>query len=136
MRRALISSPAIVSCLLFIVIVIGNVTIVVSQSTVTGEWRTSTNRDRGPRHPRDGEDTDAPDIGELSRKGDVNIQFERWSGKSNHNSIGTNFTYSELGVTEQQIKGSGPVSFRLDREAGAINGQGTCANYATRLSER
>jgi len=128
MRRALISLTAVVSCLLFIVIVIGNVTIVVSQSTLTGEWRTSSNRDRGPRHPKDGEDTDAPDIGELSHKGDVNIQFERWSGKNNHNSFGSNFTYAELGVTEQQIKGSGPVSFKLNREAGTVDAQGTCAN--------
>jgi len=130
MRRALISISAAASCLLFIVIVIGSITIV-AQSPITGDWRIEPRSERTSRHPKAGEDTDAPDTPDAwdaNRKGDLNVQFDHWRGGSGHNSIGSNFTYAELGLTAQQVQNGGPVRFRLAREAGTVDGEGTCAS--------
>jgi len=114
MRKALITLAATASCLLFIVIVIGSVTIV-AQSTLTGDWRADARRERTDKN---GVTT------QRDTKGKLNVQFERWRGPNSHNSTGMDFTLAELGLTEQQVQ-NGKVSFRLAREAGTVDAEGT-----------
>lgn len=116
MRRGLITVASAASCLLFIVIVIGSITIV-AQSTITGEWRADARPDRGERS-----DKDSP--WNADRAGKINVQFERWKGSNSHNSMGQNYSLAELGLTEQQVQ-NGKVSFRLEREAGTITAEGS-----------
>ncbi|MBV9241532.1 MAG: hypothetical protein JO314_05950 [Acidobacteria bacterium] len=113
MRKTLLTLAAAASCLLFIVIVIGSLTIV-AQSTITGEWHGSVRTDKP--------DRDQP-WKELM-KGRVNIEFDRWRNGNNHSSIGMDFSPSELGLTDQQVQ-NGNVAFRLVREAGTVDAQGT-----------
>jgi len=116
MRKALVSVAAAASCLLFIIITIGHITIV-AQSTITGEWRADARPDRGHKQTDTSEE-------EKSRAGKVNVQFERWSAPNSHNSIGQDYSLVDLGLTEQQVQ-NGKVSFRLAREAGTIDAEGS-----------
>ena len=91
--------------LAFIIFVIGSY-VIVAQSVVTGDWTAST------------KDEDA---------GKINLSFERRrdNGKSQH---GSSFNYSDLqGLTREQAQ-NGKVSFRLVREAGTIECEGTFVN--------
>jgi len=116
MRKALISVAAAASCLLFIIIVIGSITIV-AQSTITGEWHADARSDRGDKSEKE-------KSWKADRAGKINVQFERWSGPNNHNSIGQDYSLAELGLTEQQVQ-NGKVSFRLAREAGTVDAEGS-----------
>ncbi|MFL6373901.1 MAG: hypothetical protein ACJ73D_04455, partial [Pyrinomonadaceae bacterium] len=118
MRRALFAVAAAASCFLFIIIVIGSLTIV-AQSTITGEWHADARPDRGE---KDTGKRDKP--WKQDTAGKINVQFERWSGKNNHNSIGENYSLAEVGLTEQQVQ-NGKVAFRLTREAGTVDAQGS-----------
>jgi hypothetical protein len=114
MRKALISLVAAASCVLFIVIVIGSVTII-AQSTITGEWKADARRQR----------TDKDGVTTQRDRGDrINVQFERERDGDHHNSTGMDYSLSELGLTEQQVQ-NGKVSFRLVREAGTVDADGT-----------
>jgi len=131
MRKALIYITAGLSCLLFIVICIGSITIV-AQTPITGEWRIESRSHRPDRparpHRADNDDEDEPGMPREDMSGKVNIQFEHWRAGNGHNSIGQNYSYAELGLTEQQVQSGGPVRFRLAREAGTVDGEGTCAS--------
>ena len=81
-----------------------------SAQSLTGEWKGSLVKD----------------------KSKVNLNFAlrretdgdtRW----NH-TIGHTFEFSEVGLTREQVVNGGPVSFRLTREAGTIEGEGTFLN--------
>ena len=50
------------------------------------------------------------------------------SGPNSHNSIGQDYSLAELGLTEEQVQ-NGNVSFRLAREAGTVEAQGSFSDY-------
>src|SRR5919106_2721457 len=81
-----------------------------SAQTLTGEWKGSLVKD----------------------KSKVNLNFamrrETDGDKKWNHTIGHTFEFSELGLTREQVINGGPVSFRLTREAGTIEGEGTFLN--------
>lgn len=78
-----------------------------AQSTVTGTWRASTKSEK-------------PDK--------IHISFERNKENGGRNQHGSSFSYSDLqGLTPDQTQ-NGNVSFRLIREAGTIEAEGTFTN--------
>jgi hypothetical protein len=88
--------------LAFIIFVIGSY-VIVAQNAVTGEWTAST---------------------KTEESGKINLSFERrrQNGRSNQ---GQTFEFSDLqGLTREQAQ-NGKVSFRLVREAGTIECEGT-----------
>lgn len=87
----------------FIVIVVGSY-VIVAQSPITGTWNANT-----------GEDKD----------GKIHISFERRSEKGGRNQMGQSYEYSDLqGLSASQTQ-NGRVSFRLVREAGTIDCEGS-----------
>jgi hypothetical protein len=89
-----------------IVIVIGSY-VIVAQTAVTGDWKAETKNDE-------------PDK--------INLSFERRTEKGGHYQNGSTFEFSDLqGLTREQAQ-NGNVSFRLAREAGTIECQGTFTN--------
>ena len=82
----------------------------VSAQSLTGEWKGSLVKDKS--------------------KINLNFQMRRESDgekKWNH-TIGHTFEFAELGLTREQVLNGGPVSFRIMREAGTIEGEGTFQN--------
>ena len=81
-----------------------------SAQSLTGEWKGSLVKD----------------------KSKVNLNFalrrETDGDKKWHQTIGHTFEFSELGLNREQVLNGGPVSFRLVREAGTIEGEGTFQN--------
>jgi hypothetical protein len=107
LKRAALS----LSSLMFIIIVIGSV-VIVAQETVTGTWTADTRIGKYK-----GQDTE--DAGRIQ----LNFTRKRDSGKSQH---GSSFDYSDLqGLTRQQAMSDGQVRFRLVREAGTVECEGT-----------
>jgi len=97
---------------------------VVAQN-LTGEWTANTRQWKEPKHKAD-EDDEA----KVSDPNKIHLSFtRRTSENGGKNQHGSSFLYSELeGLTRQQAESGGPVSFRLVREAGIIECQGTFAN--------
>ncbi len=88
----------------FIIIVIGKL-VIVAQTPITGEWKSDARSEKND-------------------SGKIHLSFERRTdnGRNQH---GSSFAYSELqGLTQEQSR-SGRVSFRLVREAGVIECEGT-----------
>ncbi|MEJ7622410.1 MAG: hypothetical protein WKF34_00300 [Pyrinomonadaceae bacterium] len=105
--------------LLFIIIIIGKL-VIIAQEPITGEWRTD---DWSTKKAIDS----APEWINLGQGKDIHLTFERRlpNGKNSH---GSNFSFSELqGLTREQAQ-NGSVSFRLVREAGTVECQGTFTN--------
>ena len=121
MRKSLVSVAAAASCLLFIIITIGHITIV-AQSTITGDWHADARPNRNDRASSDKKDSDE-NFG-ISRKGDLNVQFEYRRSGTSHNSFGSDYTFADLGLSPQQVQ-NGRVSFRLSREAGTVDAEGS-----------
>ncbi len=95
--------------ILFIVIVIGSY-VIVAQTTVTGEWRTENWSDK----KRD--------------NNKIQLNFERRSERGRRSQNGSSFTFDELqGLTREQTQ-NGQVNFRLVREAGVVDCEGTFVN--------
>jgi hypothetical protein len=93
--------------LVFIIIVVGSV-VIVAQQPITGTWTANTREEKS---------------------GKININFERrvGTGEGRHQT-GESFDYSDLeGLTVGQTQ-NGKVSFRLVREAGTIQCDGTFTN--------
>jgi predicted metallopeptidase len=89
--------------------VIGNV-VIVAQSAITGTWKSDNYSDK-----KDRED------------GKIHLSFERRTdnGRNQH---GSSISYADLqGLTREQTQ-NGKVSFRLVREAGTVECEGTFAN--------
>jgi hypothetical protein len=87
----------------FIIIVIGSY-VIVAQSSVSGEWRAETR----------GEDT-----------GKIQFSFERTTASGHQNQSGFPIAFEELqGLSRDQIQ-NGKVAFRLVREAGTIECEGS-----------
>ena len=91
-------------------IALGVIGLRTSAQTLTGEWKGSLVKDKS--------------------KVNLNFAMRRETDgdkKWNHN-IGHTFEFSELGLNREQVVNGGPVSFRLTREAGTIEGEGTFQN--------
>lgn len=91
----------------FIVIVIGSY-VIVAQNAVTGTWKANA------------------DVGEHGKPGEIHLSFERRSEKGGTSQQGNNYAYSDLQGLSPNANGQ--VSFRLVREAGTIECEGTFAN--------
>jgi hypothetical protein len=79
---------------------------VAAQNILTGDWHGSVTKDGSK----------------------INLNFERRTddGVNRHNSnFGHTFEFSEVGLTKEQVQNGGAVTFRLAREAGTIDAQGT-----------
>ena len=106
MRKNLIKSAMGFTSLAFIIIVIGSY-VIAAQTAVTGEWTAKT---------------------EDQKEGKIYISFERRMERGGRNQNGQNYDYSDLqGLNRQQAQ-NGKVSFRLVREAGTIDCEGTFQN--------
>lgn len=94
--------------LAFIIIVIGKY-VIVAQSTVAGDWR-------------------ADIRSEKAESSKIHISFERQIEKG-RNQYGRSYRFDELqGLTHDQAVNGGKVTFRLVREAGTIECDGTFAS--------
>ena len=78
---------------------------VAAQNTITGEWHGSIVKDGSK----------------------LNLNFERRTDNG-HNNFGHTFEFSEVGLTKEQVQNGGPVTFRLTREAGSIDAEGSFQN--------
>ncbi|HEX6190702.1 MAG TPA: hypothetical protein VFZ40_21805 [Pyrinomonadaceae bacterium] len=91
-------------------IAVGVIGLSASAQSLTGEWKGSLVKD----------------------KSKVNLNFamrrETDGDKKWNHTIGHTFEFSELGLNREQVLNGGPVSFRLTREAGTIEGEGTFQN--------
>jgi hypothetical protein len=80
---------------------------VLAQSVLTGDWTAS--------------------LGEDHSK--INLNFQRRSEKSGKHQIGQNYDFSDLqGLTREQVANGGAVKFRISREAGTIECEGSFQN--------
>ena len=101
----------------FIIIVIGKY-VIVAQEPVTGEWRTDT---WSQKHDKEGKEKQV-----RVEDGKIHLSFQRTTGNG-RNSHGSSYTLDELGLTAGQVQ-NGRVSFRLVREAGTVEAEGTFVN--------
>ncbi len=104
MRTSVKGLIAALAGVAFIVIVIGSY-VIVAQTVVTGEWKADTRQEKD---------------------GKIYLSFERHSDKGYKNQNGSNYDYSDLEGLSRDA--NGPVSFRLVREAGTIECQGSFAD--------
>ncbi|HVQ39608.1 MAG TPA: hypothetical protein VMS31_18865 [Pyrinomonadaceae bacterium] len=58
----------------------------------------------------------------------LNLNFDRRSEKSGKHQMGQTYDFAELGLTREQVLGSGAVRFSLVREAGTIDCEGSFQN--------
>lgn len=89
----------------FIIIVIGNIVIVAQTS---GTWKANAEREKGR---------------------EIHISFSRQTERNGKNSFGSSFKFEDLrGLSERDTQGSNnKVNFRLNREAGVIECEGSFA---------
>lgn len=91
-------------------VALGVIGLSASAQSLTGEWKGSLVKD----------------------KSKVNLNFalrrETDGDKKWNHTIGHTFEFSEVGLNREQVLNGGPVSFRLTREAGTIEGEGTFQN--------
>jgi hypothetical protein len=112
MKNSLLRAALTLSGLMFIVIVIGNV-VIVAQEVVTGTWTANTRTDKNDRE-------DA---------GKIHLSFERRTDRGGRNQNGSSFEYSDLqGLSRETAMGDGRANFKLIREAGTIECEGTFIN--------
>ena len=118
MQKSLAELPKFLFSIAFIIIVIGSY-VIVAQTPITGEWKANTRSEKKHGDLRDS----------VSRTdGKIHISFERSRGDNRRSQHGSSFAYSELqGLTADQTQ-NGPVRFRLVREAGTVEAEGTFVN--------
>jgi hypothetical protein len=105
MRKNTVNTVLGLTSLAFIVIVIGSY-VIAAQTAITGEWTANSNE---------------------QKDGKIYLSFERRTGKG-RNQNGQNYDYADLqGLTREQTQ-NGKVSFRLVREAGTIDCEGSFTN--------
>lgn len=105
MRKHFRSIPFSFLSLAFIVLVIGKL-VIVAQNPVTGDWTA------------DARDRKGSDAGKIQ----LNFELRTEKGRNQH---GNSFSYGELqGLTREQAQ-NGRVSFRLVREAGTVDCEGS-----------
>jgi hypothetical protein len=104
MRKTFISG---IFSFAFIIFVIGSYVIVAQTAAITGDWKATTKADE---------------------PGRINLSFERQRGERGKSQMGTTFEFADLqGLTREQTQ-NGSVSFRMVREAGTIECEGTFVN--------
>lgn len=139
MRKLALSSLA----LAFLFFILGP-SVIFAQNEVTGTWSTKNTAPKLPKPPKppkvhnssaDDEDEDESEDDhswdDRSDRNDPNklyLSFERKS-ENGRNQFGTRHSFSDIdGLTRSQVDNGGPVSFRIVREAGTIEAQGSFAN--------
>jgi hypothetical protein len=111
-------------CFAFIIISAGNY-VATAQTTLTGNWKANDN-DWNWNH-KNKDDRDERD--EKPDQNKIHLTFSYQTARDGNSNHGTSFDYSELqGLTRQQAEGSGAVRFRLVREAGTIDCEGSFQN--------
>ncbi|MCA1622203.1 MAG: hypothetical protein LC768_04545 [Acidobacteria bacterium] len=91
----------------FIVIVIGNY-VIVAQNVTTGDWKAEAKSDKPEK---------------------IYLSFERRTVKGGKNQMGQSYDFSDLqGLSREQTTRNSAVSFRLVREAGNIECEGSFQN--------
>jgi hypothetical protein len=84
-----------------------------AQTTLTGEWKATPARDKSDRE----------------KTGKINLSFERRDERGGHNQMGNDYDLAELqGLSPAQVAGGGAVRFRIAREAGTIDCEGSFEN--------
>ncbi len=130
------------TALLFAFFILGPSPIFTSaQAEITGAWTTQMRAPKAPKPPKPprvpgGDDVDAPeppdapDDWDHKKDGDkIHLSFERKTKRGGRNQHGMGFSFGDLdGLTKAQVQNGGPVSFRIVREAGTIEAQGSFAN--------
>ncbi len=92
----------------FIIIVIGKL-VIVAQSSISGEWKA----DARPEKQDDGK---------------IQLNLSRTTRGENRNQFGSSIAYAELqGLSREQTR-DGRVNFKLVREAGTVNFEGSFTN--------
>ncbi len=127
MRNNLIRAALSLSAMMFIVIVIGHI-VIVAQNTVTGTWTANTRNDKPAKIDKDSDDDDNwNDKQDIDDPNKIHISFERRTAHG-RNQNGSSYNYSDLqGLTKEQAQ-NGKVNFRLVREAGTVECEGTFVN--------
>ncbi|MEO6654658.1 MAG: hypothetical protein ABIO36_01100 [Pyrinomonadaceae bacterium] len=106
MRKNLLVLASSFCSIALVVIVIGSY-VIVAQTAITGEWRADTRTEK------------------QEKGGKLHLSFDRSSGKGHQNQFGSTFEYEDFqGLTREQTQ-NGKVSFRLVREAGTVECEGT-----------
>ena len=112
MRKEMIRAAAILSGMMFVVIVIGSI-VVVAQNPITGTWTSDNRVDRGEIKAE-----------KKQNDGKIHINFERRTEHGSSNN-GQGYSLDELkGLGREQTQ-NGRVRFSLVREAGTIDCEGT-----------
>lgn len=115
MQNSLLRSGSTLLGVIFVVIVIGSY-VIVAQSPITGEWTADARIDRDV--GKDGEV-------KVSDPNKIQLNFERRTARGGKNQNGSSYTYDQFqGLTREQAQ-NGKVSFRLVREAGTVDMEGT-----------
>ena len=81
--------------------------VIVAQSVITGEWTAETRKEKSDK---------------------IHLSFERKTEKGGRNQHGSSFAYEDLQGLSRGETQNGRVSFRLVREAGTIECEGTFVN--------
>lgn len=106
MRKNLFFLGTTLLSIAFIVIVVGSY-VIVAQTVVTGDWTADS--------------TDTKD-------GKIHLSINRSAGKGHQNQFGSDFAIEDLqGLSQSQLAG-GKVNFRLVREAGTVDFEGSFSN--------
>jgi hypothetical protein len=94
-----------------------------AQSTLTGDWKASTDSDKIDKWGK----RDDSEKAEKREKGDkLYLSFERRTERGGRSQMGSDYDYSELqGLSREQARAGGPVRFSLAREAGTIECEGS-----------
>ncbi|MEP6945420.1 MAG: hypothetical protein ABJA02_05840 [Acidobacteriota bacterium] len=106
MRKSLYVLGSTFLGIAFIVIVIGSY-VIVAQTAVSGEWRADTGNDKNGR---------------------IHLNFDRSSGEGHRNQFGSDFSYDDLQGLSREQAANGKANFRLVREAGTIECEGSFTN--------
>ncbi|KXJ98645.1 MAG: peptidase M56 BlaR1 [Acidobacteria bacterium OLB17] len=128
MRSKLITSAAILSGLLVIIIVFGNIVIVAQKENVAGTW-TARVRSSAEKHKWDDDDDLVDEIIDDDKSGEPRLQINLKRNRRNRDwSNGNSYRFSEIsGLTQNQTQ-NGPVSFSVVREAGRVDFVGSFNN--------
>ena len=96
--------------IVFIIIVIGNV-VIVAQTAITGTWKSENYSEKQEKN-----------------NGKIHLSFERRTEDGGRNQNGSSYSYTDLqGLSREQTQ-NGRVSFKLVREAGSVDCEGSFVN--------
>ena len=116
-----------------IVLVIGSY-VIVAQDVITGTWKANDfrwNHKNKDNKDNDEEAAERAERVERESKDKVQLNFSYETARGGSNNHGSGFAYADLqGLTRAMVESanSTPVSFRLAREAGTIEAEGTFQN--------